>query len=211
MLQKDGVIKISLKRSDKGKKVDGIVCLCILPMNLCVCMCVFVFENNVHRCFWNPAWGFSFFSSHSLIELTDEVLRDPVRRENTDHHHETQPQGTELEQWVCTWERETDVNWKSLFWLKSPSTSSVCVVKISLCVCVFMAFCLQVSRHSVNQSTLTLYTSSLYGRPRLSVDRVYSCFPSVDSSHCKQAAQPCLLQTWAAFKGSKINHHRNVW
>lgn len=38
-----------------------------------------------------------FFSSLSWIELTVEVLCDPVRKANTDHHHETQPQGTEQE------------------------------------------------------------------------------------------------------------------
>lgn len=46
---------------------------------------------------------FLFFSPSplSLIELTDEVLCDPVRSGNTDHRHETNPQGTALKQSVC--------------------------------------------------------------------------------------------------------------
>lgn len=143
-----------------------------------------------------PEASLFFPSTLSLIELTDEVLRDPVRRENTDHHHhETQPQGTELEQGVCTWERER-CKLKVIILVQSPesaSTSSVCVAKISLCVCVFMAFCLHDSRVSVNQSTLKLYTSGPDGSPRLFVDTVYSCFPSADSSHplSRQLSHAC--------------------
>ncbi len=117
----------------------------------------------------------------------------------------------------CVYMRERErCRLKVIILVESPesaSTSSVCVAKISLCVCVFMAFCLRDSRVSVNQSTLILYTSGLDGCPRLFVDTVYSCFPSADSSHPplpEQTAQPCLPQPWAAFKGSKINH-RNVW
>ena len=108
--------------------------------------------------------------------------------------------------------RERDVRWKLLFWsnlLRQPR--SVCVAKISLCVCVFMAFCLHDSRVSVNHSALILYTGSPDGCPRRLVDTVYSCFPSADSSHPEQSAQPRMPQTWAAFKGSKINHRRTVW
>lgn len=74
-------------------------------------------------------------------------------------------------------------------------------------VCLWPSACIT-RGVSVNQSTLILYTSSPDGCPRLLVDTVYSCFPSADSSHPEEAAQPCLLQTWATFKGSKINHHR---
>lgn len=74
-------------------------------------------------------------------------------------------------------------------------------------VCLWPSACIT-RGVSVNQSTPILYTSSPDGCPRLLVDTVYSCFPSADSSHPEEAAQPCLLQTWAAFKGSKINHHR---
>lgn len=39
-----------------------------------------------------------FPSSVSLIEVTDEVLCDPVRIEKTDQTNETYPQGTVLKQ-----------------------------------------------------------------------------------------------------------------
>lgn len=90
----------------------------------------------------------------------------------------------------CVWER---CKLKVIILVQSPaSTSSVYVAKISLCVCVFMAFCLHDSRVSVNQSTLILYTSSPDGCPQLLVDTVYSCFPSAYSSHREQEAQRCL-------------------
>lgn len=87
------MIKKSVEKDQtNGKKVDGAVCLCTERESSCL-----VFENNVLKV--PPPRGFSSFSSSfSLIDLTDEVLRDPVRRENTDHHHETQPRGTEAEQ-----------------------------------------------------------------------------------------------------------------
>lgn len=75
MLQKDCVIKSVLKRSDNGKKADGIMCLFL--------------------CYWstlNLTWGFSFFLS-SLIDWTDWWSAPWSSQERK---HWT-PQGTQLE------------------------------------------------------------------------------------------------------------------
>lgn len=79
-----------------------------------------------------------FFPSILLIKLTDEVLHDPVRRENTDKSQETQPQGTAQKHARVNGR----CNLKVITLSDSPAnTSSICTAKISMCVSVFMTFC----------------------------------------------------------------------
>lgn len=89
-----------------------------------------------------PFFFFSPLPSSSLIELTDEVLCDPVRSGNTDHRHETNPRGTALKQRVCTWEREKErerCKMEVIILVESPATASFCLCSkdIAVCLCVY--------------------------------------------------------------------------
>lgn len=116
------------------------------------------------------------------------------RKKKPDRCHDRQPQGKTLAQRV----------WGS-------GRFKVCAAVILLRVCVFMAICLHYSRASDNQSTLILYTGSPDGCPRLLVDRVYSCFPSADSSHPGGGSSAEPAADTRRFQGSKINHQTSVW
>lgn len=118
-------------------------------------MCVFMFESYV-LCYWrslNPTWGISFFCFRSLIELTDEVLRDPVRRENTDHHHETQPQGTALER-VCVREMLAESHYSGS--ISCEHLFCLCSKDIIVCLCVYglLPAWLQGLSQSINPHTV---------------------------------------------------------
>lgn len=174
-----------------------------------VCVFTVCFTSLLRSWIQPRALFFSFLSSLSLIELTDEVQCDPVRRANTDRCHETQPQGTEQE----AREMYTESHYSGPISCKCIHPPPLFVQQRYQCVCVFMAFCLHDSRvsQSINQTSYCTAAVQMVALGFLSIQFTADFHLQILHTPSPAARAPPAADMSRFQKRRKINHHRNVW